>query len=270
MKKFYFENKDIKVEHKYDFPMSRELCFLHTHLNAELYYFLSGDIKIHIDDSIYIASKGDVFLIRPNEPHYFEVDPNFPYERIVINFDPETFAKFDGKDYIKSCFYNRKSGQKNQYCVSCFKDKAYSKFFMDMVTPSKSNEVNIYSNLFMILSEIADIFNSDIVLEVPFTDSLDSQIIRYVNDNLEKPLNLNMLCERFYISRSKLNQIFNRNTGISTWDYILNKRLNKAKALLVAGYPSTRVAELCGFSNYSTFYRAYIKLFGVSPSYRST
>ena len=265
--RFFYEDVNIRVEHKYDFPMNQDQCFLHTHLNAELYYFLSGITKVHIDDSVYEASPGDVFLIKPNEPHYFEVATNKPYERIVINFDPRLFENFDKDKYILHCFYDRENGQKNQYRSSDFSDKSYSILFSDMVKTQKNHSVNLYANLFLILKKIADIFNSDIVMESPTTNSMDSAIIRYVNDHLEKPLNVGMICQHFFIGRSKLNQIFKHNTGLSPWEYITVKRLSKAQRLLADGYLATKIYELCGFDNYSTFYRAYVKYYGSFPSY---
>ncbi len=267
---FSFDDGALRIEHKRDLPQSNMRYFLHTHTNAELYYFLSGNIKIHIDDGIYNASSGDVFLIRPNEPHYFEVNLDSPYERIVINFDPYVFKNFDRNNYISNCFFARKSGEKNQYCASDFSDKSYASYITNMVNRVKNFETNVYSNLFMLLCEIADIFNSGTPLEMPVTDSFDSKIIRYVNDNLGKDLNIQLICDNFYISRSKLNNVFKRNTGNSVWEYVTAKRLANAKSMLTRGYPATKIAEPCGFSNYSTFYRAYKKYYGTYPSESKT
>ncbi|MBO4732855.1 MAG: helix-turn-helix transcriptional regulator [Clostridia bacterium] len=267
MNYFFYEDDKIRIEHKLDQSMSQDQCFLHTHLNAELYFFLNGITKIHIDDSVYEAAVGDVFLIRPNEPHYFEVTPDEPYERIVVNFDPHLFKDFDKKNYISNCFYNRHFGEKNQYHSTDFFDKNYSSYFMSMVNKENSNEVNIYACLFMILKAAADVFNSDVVMESPITNTVESEIIRYVNDYLEKPLSVDAVCQHFFVSRSKLTHIFKHNTGMAPWEYITVKRLNKAQNLIINGYLPTKVYSLCGFDNYTSFYRAYTKYYGNFPSH---
>lgn len=246
--------------------MSQEQCFWHTHHNAELYYFLSGIARVHIEDSIYVANPGDVFLMRPNEPHYFEIVPDTPYERIVINFDPLAFSKFDKSNFISSCFYDRKIGQKNQYRFEDFPNTNFSDSFMKIVKNTPNNETNIFSNLFMVLNEIANVFHSNISMISPSNTSLESDIIRYVNDYIEKPLNIESICQEFFISRSKLTQVFKQSTGMAPWEYITFRRLQKAYELIEKGHLATKIYELCGFDNYSTFYRAFVKQYGKFPS----
>jgi AraC-like DNA-binding protein len=60
--------------------------------------------------------------------------------------------------------------------------------------------------------------------------------------------------------------LFQKKTGISLGCYIRNKRLELAQAEIMNGSLITDVAFDVGFNNYSTFYRAYIRYFGYTPS----
>ena len=52
--------------------------------------------------------------------------------------------------------------------------------------------------------------------------------------------------------------------------YLRDKRLMLAQTLLGSGNKPTEIYEQCGFRDYATFYRAYVRYFGVNPSGRRT
>ena len=69
-----------------------------------------------------------------------------------------------------------------------------------------------------------------------------------------------------FISKAQLWRSFKETTGYSPWNYITLKRLIKAKQLIESGEAPTKIFSECGFSDYTTFYRAYKKHFGHSPN----
>jgi AraC-like DNA-binding protein len=58
--------------------------------------------------------------------------------------------------------------------------------------------------------------------------------------------------------------------GISVYRYIMIKRLLMARQLLAAGEPAGQVCANCGFSDYTSFYRAFKTEYGISPGAFST
>ncbi|MBQ4557590.1 MAG: AraC family transcriptional regulator [Clostridia bacterium] len=60
--------------------------------------------------------------------------------------------------------------------------------------------------------------------------------------------------------------MFKDATGTTPQCYINAKRLIFAKEKIKAGMPAGEVASSCGFSDYSSFYRAYKKYFSYAPS----
>ena len=59
---------------------------------------------------------------------------------------------------------------------------------------------------------------------------------------------------------------FKEETGYSMHQYILEKRILKARNLILTGVPATTASLECGFKDYSTFGRAYKKLLNQLPS----
>ena len=68
--------------------------------------------------------------------------------------------------------------------------------------------------------------------------------------------------EHFFISASQANRIFKKSIGSSIWEYVIIKRLMAAKDMIEKGEGARTASEKCGFSDYSSFYRAYRKKYG--------
>ena len=56
---------------------------------------------------------------------------------------------------------------------------------------------------------------------------------------------------------------------MSPKQYIISKRLAKARKMIRRGERPTAVSAECGFGDYTTFFRNYKKYFGYSPSLES-
>ena len=91
----------------------------------------------------------------------------------------------------------------------------------------------------------------------------------YISEHFDETITLDLLADRFYISKYYMMRLFKQETGYTLGQYISQKRLLLAKELLSSGVPGTQVCYDCGFKDYSTFSRAYKQLFGVTPSGRT-
>jgi AraC-like DNA-binding protein len=68
------------------------------------------------------------------------------------------------------------------------------------------------------------------------------------------------------MSRMHLNRKLRALTGRSTHEYIRERRLEEARALLSQPLTVASIASLCGFKNGSHFARVFRERFGVAPS----
>ncbi len=53
--------------------------------------------------------------------------------------------------------------------------------------------------------------------------------------------------------------------GVSFYQYVIRRRLSAAKNLIQAGAGMEEAAEQAGYSDYSTFFRAFKREYGISP-----
>ena len=93
------------------------------------------------------------------------------------------------------------------------------------------------------------------------SQTISERAIKYVNKHLFEEITVCSIADHFNLSTSQLTRIFKNNVGSSPWEYILRKRLTAAKEMISNGKTSQDACFECGFSDYSSFYRAYAKYF---------
>ena len=95
--------------------------------------------------------------------------------------------------------------------------------------------------------------------------SILSHCIAFIDEHFTENISVSDLAKKYFVSKSFLFTEFKKSFGISIHKYITQRRMIYAKRLLDEGKKPTDVYSLCGYSDYSTFYKAYNKRFGQSP-----
>jgi AraC-like DNA-binding protein len=261
---YSFENKVFSLFHRRDENPKGKDYYMHTHDNVELYMLISGHGIFHIEGSAYPLSPGDVLVMRPAESHYFELTAAAPYERVVINFDVNAFRSIDPSGTLTKALLDRDAGKQNQYKSFAFSGGSSFGYWQTMMCSTGDAYINLLTGLIGLLREIHDIFHRQEKMD-DSKDLLDYRIVQYINSHLVGPLTLEQICDHFFISKAQLCRLFRRTTATTVWQYITVKRLVLAKQLLEQGEQPTKVYSQCGFNDYSTFYRAYLKHYGYPP-----
>ncbi|MGN0493357.1 MAG: AraC family transcriptional regulator [Acutalibacteraceae bacterium] len=261
---FSYSDGDIGMNYRRDDRPVPSDFSMHTHESYELYYFAGGNGIYRVEGTPYPLEKGDILIMRPAEAHYIDIRDDKPYTRLSVNFNADLLSGIDPNGRLLAPFNNRKIGTLNRYRAENFKSDAYSIFIKNIITDSPDRRVQTITNLLPLLNEISLAFDS--LSEMEITKSLDSRIISYINRHISEDITLDNICEKFYISKTHLCRIFKKATASTVGEYITVKRLVKARQLIHSGTPPTKVYLQCGFKDYSVFYRAYKKKYGIPPS----
>ena len=243
---------------------------VHIHDMYEIYYFLSGDVTYLIEGSTYHLQPHDLLLINTGELHRPVFNSSAPYERLVIHFRPEYISAFQTQDYnLLYCFERRKLGQNNLLLAEDIYDSSVHKLFhqlTDFSFSSPEKDLLFKTYFIQLLIALNQIFSKQKTTETSAVyDDKISQVLHYINDHLHEKISLEQLENKFFINKYYLCHLFKKNTGITIGDYISHKRILKAKELLILGVPVSEVAHAIGYEDYSTFYRTFKRLTGVSP-----
>ncbi len=91
--------------------------------------------------------------------------------------------------------------------------------------------------------------------------------VRYMNQNLAEPIDMDMLAARVYLSHTGLIWKFRHELGTTPSQYLILLRLRYAKQLLLNHpYSITEIAALCGYTNPYYFTNAFHRYAGMSPT----
>lgn len=88
----------------------------------------------------------------------------------------------------------------------------------------------------------------------------------YIHHNLEKELNLDLLSDIRFTSKYHLLRLFKRYYGQTPRQYIIERRIERAKELLANGLSVTDTCFDIGFDSPSSFSTLFKSRVGVSPN----
>lgn len=266
---FYYRDKGRFVHHKISENPLGEQFPMHAHDYIEILYFISGKCKYLVEGSEYYLNPGDVMIMRPSETHNLVVLEDTTYERVAMHIMPEIISALDPDGILLKPFFDRPLGKFNQYSSDDFPSDLY-KLCLECFdgTSLLGNRLECDCKVFAVLGEIYKAYINRTKTQVgDFADFNDTvvNIIGYINEHLFEQLSLKDVSDYFFISQSQLNRIFRKATGSPVWEYITIKRLIAARNYIHQGVPTGKACTMCGFKDYSSFYRLYKSRFGISP-----
>ncbi len=265
---YKFNDNSLFYHHSIDNNPCPEDFKMHAHEMCEVLCVISGNCRYLVEGSEYIIEPGSIMLMRPGETHKLKLMADSPYERIAVHFTTDVVSKIDSQGRLLEAFVNRPLGQYNLYRRSSFR----SAFVYDCLNAMKtdSNEkyferLAVTSHLYPLLYEIRSTFYA-MSKEANTYQDISREIVEYVNCNLMSgDLSLELISQRFLLSKNQLNRLFKQATGTTVWQYVIIKRMMEARKMLRAGRPASEVCLACGFKDYSAFYRLYKKRFNTIP-----
>ena len=254
-----FENDILAYNHFTKSDHRKEEYYWHYHDVTELLFIKSGEVRYEVGGNEYMLQKNMLVYTRPNERHYIDVKSDVDYERYNIIFDPSKLpfdlnmmipkdvnvVNFDANKTVIGIF-----DKMDMYC-KMLSDKELGVVLFNLVCEALIN---------VMLS--VDRKND----EAARVDPIVSKAIAYIEENLLQIGGIDEISRELYVSKSHLHHLFAAQVGESPKKYVIRKRLEMAHRELALGAVATEIFSSCGFSDYSTFFRAYKNYFGYSPA----
>lgn len=89
----------------------------------------------------------------------------------------------------------------------------------------------------------------------------------FIEEHLDQPLSLAAIADVAGVSASHLKTLFRRSTGLPVHRYVVQRRVERARQLIVRGdLPASQVALAAGFAHQSHMARCLRRALGVTPS----
>ena len=242
-----------QLETPCDFPF-------HIHDIYELIYLKKGDVSYMVEGKVYKPVKNCLLLTRPLENHVITFNSPLSYERYNILFDAGNLSSdilselsadtvmlnFESNTLVSELFKKM-----DYYCHSFDGDK------LKAILMHLTEEVLYNCVLTARHTDQSAVYTTNPVIQAFLT---------YVDQNINTSLSVDTICNKLFISKSHLHHLFMKHLRLTPQKYILSKKMATAQRELRSGRKATDVYTDCGFTEYSTFFRAYKKYFGHAPS----
>lgn len=240
---------------------SSEKFEFHYHEFNKIIFFKSGDVKYNIEGKEYLLSPYDILLIRRGDIHRPIISENEIYDRIVIWIDD---------NYLKSIHLEKCFEIADEKRFNLIKSADFQLFQLAEKLAENNNDFAAEQYSKAILTQLLILIarnemHNDIDVEKYKSSKQIDDVIHYLNNNLEKKLSIDVIAEKFFISRYHLMHKFKEYTGKTMYSYIQSKRLLKAINYMNRGMSAKQACFESGFNDYSVFLKAFKKEFNSTP-----
>ena len=229
-------HKHYKLFHLKD-SVDREFAY-HYHDFDKIICFLGGKADYMIEGKKYALEPYDFVLVNKSEIHKPIVDFSVPYERIVLYIEHEFLEQYRKADYdLTDCFAGTLKEKANVVRFPAVVTRQLYETLQKMEECSNDSVYagELYGEIlfleFMIQLNRACLENEYAYHHTAKYNKKIIDIIQFVNENLSEDLSIDMLSERFYMSKYHMMRQFKDETGYSIHQYISEKRIVAAKTI---------------------------------------
>ena len=239
----------------------------HIHESYEIFISMSDDGKFFIGDESYPMSVGKMFFMSPFEIHHC-FGHGMDYDRYVIHFTREVLQRLSTPQTDLTAVFD--AAPLTQTVTDEELGDLLSRLAALVKPPARAFgsdlEHRIRFELFLLRLARMVRANEDLDASgLPDRDLRVNHVLNHIHKHYAEDITLDDLAERFFISKSRLSQIFKNTTGFSVGNYILIYRIKRACILLRNGESVQNTGQLVGFRNNTHFIRMFKKQMGCSP-----
>lgn len=238
----------------------------HYHQNPEVFYVLTWELKVQIDETTFLMKQGDIILINANKRHTMNGNEELLGARFEIDF--HLLAEY--MESMQLLFWCNSVADKNAAYADLREvfDHILSRYF----EKDEKSALDLQALYF----QAAHILTSNFLVKADDTrlnmdDSQDRQRVRriqnYIQANYQSQISLNNLSDQLYLSNAYLSKYVKKHLGLTFMEYLNNVRLFHAvDELLYTKKNMTHIALDNGFPTSAAFTKAFRDIYGEAPS----
>jgi len=270
-----YATPEIKLFHSTVTPGKRKYR-AHHHVECELSLFINGEGIYTVGNKEYSFRKGDVFLFGSNEVHCItNIYSGEHFDLLNIHFEPRLLWNNDNDiSQLLKLFNQRSDTFSNR--ISRSNPETYKirekiiQIENEFQNKDVGYELSIKLLLYTVLLIILRKYNYVNHMSEPVSNSHNlpqlSSAMDYINLHINEELTLDDIASHANLSKAYFSTLFSKYNGLSLWEYITIRRIEKAVELLKhTSMTKLDIAQQCGFSSSSNFYKAFRKITGKTP-----
>ena len=257
------------VETHRDVSYSNAQLTLHSHTFYELLYCRNNcGAEYLVGSDRYRLQKGDIVFVPPGISHRPLLPEHIeqPYERYVLWISQEFMDAFTQMFAVEetqlSCGTLLRTGDTKWELLGGY----FRRGVWEAEHQAPGWQAAIVGNTITLLTlmgrgireRTADLLKAE-------KPDLLNEVMNYIELHLNEKISLEETAKHFYVSVSTITQLFRQKMGTSFYRCVTQRRLIAAKVRIGNGESLEDVSRAVGFSDYSSFYRAFKKEYGITP-----
>ena len=220
--------------------------------NSDVYcveYIIKGEGTIKINGQEFTAREGDIYILPKGYDHLYFSDGKNPWTKIWFNIKGPLIDNLM-QAYKLNNIYHIKNLE--------LKDLFYKMFFTAQETNKPTEE--IFQKASIIFHEILLRVYSKVEIPKTINNETALQLKQYIDSHIESNLSIKTLSNYVFRSPSQTIRIFKKEYGITPYDYLLSKKIETAKLLLInTNMPIKQIALKLKFAD-EHYFSNYFKL----------
>lgn len=231
-------------------------CMPHFHNSLEFVYVLRGEVKAVLGGRPFDVREREILMVPSLTVHYFYTESSSESIVLIVPLDyiPAFRKQFETHTFAGTLYRDPEPDSELRRCMQSLSARPL---------PGDSPVLRGYTYLIVGLlvelvglRELADIHNG----------SLMRNVLTYLQENYRSPVTLRELAQRFGYSSGRFSHLFNDNIGCGLTEYVNSLRCRGAATMMRDGVPMIDAALGSGFECMRTFYRAFRRCFGETPT----
>jgi AraC-like DNA-binding protein len=242
------------------------------HEAIEIKYYLSGSSAVMIDGDVFVASRGDITVVNPFELHANVNIEDYSGEYILLMVDLDFLKEFSPSGLDLRHTFASKWKRIIRFISG---DERLGGIITNIYTELSERGDNYRLAVYSLVTELF------VLLLREHTDNLASPelgprggkgaeliapALSAIFENYRDQMSLDELAGLCNVSKYHFCRVFKEEMKMTVVQYVTSYRISLADTMLKESDKSIdSIAEECGFSDISYFYRCYRRLRGISP-----
>ncbi len=245
---------------------------LHTHEYFQIYYVKKGMVTHYLEDAESHLVAGDMFIIPPGVKHRINLDLGTLF--YAFSFMPGSLGEPNTTNgFVLDFLHKLESATYVRAKVSLPADDVLkTEDIMDSIYEEFESKrlacadvIRAYA--IILLTTFARVYynKEESISYIEDTRQFVLYCVEYIENNYFQNINLDSMVKLSAMSKAKFCSVFSKITGYTFNKYLNICRIRKATEYIKKGYKVTAIYGLCGYNDFSTFYRNFKNIMGVPP-----
>lgn len=228
--------------------------------NYIIHYIMDGKGIYQVGEKKYKLSKGQGFLIEPEELTFYQADQEEPWSYLWVGVGGTGAKKF-----IQDIGLNSQ-----QRIFRCADGEKLNEIVMDMMKHTRSTVSDLYY-LQGKLYELFSVLASDVMIEELMEENKENRYIQeavtYIRNHYAAGLTVEELAGYLGVNRSYFYTLFKNKLQLSPKEFLTKFRISRAREQLILTEESVEnIAVACGYHSTLVFTKNFKQETGMTPT----